>query len=127
MAKNSSIIQAKYDKSHCRTYGLKLNLGTDADIIEKLASVPSMQGYIKELIREDIARTRTETNRTIIPIPVHNAVIETLSKEAKEQGVSIGEYIWLTALEDMPYLHNVIRTCTEPVPDSVPKNEEKDK
>lgn len=59
MATKASLRQTKYDNAHCRTYGLKLNHGTDADIIEKLASVPSMQGYIKQLIREDIARTRT--------------------------------------------------------------------
>ena len=60
MATKASARQTKYDSTHCRTYGLKLNLGTDADIIEKLASVPSMQGYIKQLIRDDIVRTRTE-------------------------------------------------------------------
>ena len=54
MANKQTIAQTKYDSTHCRTYGLKLNLGTDADIIAKLASVPSMQGYIKQLIRQDI-------------------------------------------------------------------------
>lgn len=60
MPTKASIRQTRYDSTHCRTYGLKLNLTTDADIIKKLSSVPSMQGYIKQLIREDIARTRTE-------------------------------------------------------------------
>lgn len=60
MATKATVNQLKYDKVHCRTYGLKLNLATDADIIKKLSSVPSMQGYIKQLIRDDIARTRTE-------------------------------------------------------------------
>ena len=61
MANKASITQAKYDKAHCRTYGLKLNQETDKDIIAKLASVPSMQGYIKELIRKDIDRS--------VPVP----------------------------------------------------------
>ena len=61
MANKASITQAKYDKAHCRTYGLKLNQETDKDIIEKLASVPSMQGYIKELIRRDIASSIPNT------------------------------------------------------------------
>jgi hypothetical protein len=34
---------------------LKLNLKTDADILEKLESVGNRQGYIKELIRKDLA------------------------------------------------------------------------
>lgn len=52
----ASETQARYDKTHCRNYGLKLNLETDKDIIEKLSSVPSMQGYIKQLIRQDLAK-----------------------------------------------------------------------
>ena len=60
MPKKSTIAQTKYDSTHCRFYGLKLNQETDADIIEKLSSVPSMQGYIKQLIRADIARTENE-------------------------------------------------------------------
>lgn len=59
MPTKASIRQTRYDSTHCRTYGLKLNLTTDADIIKKLSSVSSMQGYIKQLIRDDIARTRT--------------------------------------------------------------------
>lgn len=63
MPKKSTISHARYDAANCRTYGLKLNLKTDADIIEKLASVPSMQGYIKQLIRDDLARTGS------VPVP----------------------------------------------------------
>ena len=60
MATKRSYIQRKYDDAHCRYMSLKLNIKTDADIIKKLASVSSMQGYIKRLIREDIARTRKD-------------------------------------------------------------------
>ena len=63
MATNKSIIQAKYDKAHTKAYGLKLNLVTDADIIEKLSSVPNVQAYIKQAIRQDIARSVPETER----------------------------------------------------------------
>ena len=63
MPKKSSISHARYDSVNCRTYGLKLNKKTDADIIEKLASVPTMQGYIKQLIRDDISRTGS------VPVP----------------------------------------------------------
>ena len=48
--------QAKYDAKATRKYNFKFNLKNDADIIEKLDSVPSKQGYIKELIRADLAR-----------------------------------------------------------------------
>lgn len=50
--------QAKYDANKTRRYGLKLNLITDADIITQLDTVESIQGYIKQLIREDMTRQR---------------------------------------------------------------------
>ena len=49
--------QKKYDeanKDKFRMIHLKLNKDTDAEIIEKLEQVPSIQGYIKELIRADL-------------------------------------------------------------------------
>lgn len=55
MAKSRSEIQANYDKSNTRYVGLKLNRKTDAEIIKKLESADSMQGYIRELIRKDLS------------------------------------------------------------------------
>ena len=49
--------QKRYDelnKDKFRFIQLKLNRETDADIISKLESVENIQGYIKELIRQDI-------------------------------------------------------------------------
>lgn len=49
--------QKNYDlnsKDKFKKLSFKLNKETDADILDKLASVDSMQGYIKELIRKDI-------------------------------------------------------------------------
>lgn len=48
--------QARYDKANTRQVHLKLNRRTDRDILEKLGSVPSKQGYIKALIRADLNR-----------------------------------------------------------------------
>lgn len=44
----------KYDAQNAKRVMLKLNIKTDADILAKLDSVTSKQGYIKELIRRDI-------------------------------------------------------------------------
>ena len=44
----------KYNKDKTFTVCLRLNKETDKDIIELLDSVKSKQGYIKELIREDL-------------------------------------------------------------------------
>ena len=56
MSKENPTAKERYDAKTARRYGFKLNKGTDADIIAKLDSVPSMQGYIKALIRADIAK-----------------------------------------------------------------------
>lgn len=49
-----SIASMKYDKKNTRRICLKFNLKNDADILEKLDEVSNMQGYIKELIRQDL-------------------------------------------------------------------------
>ncbi len=56
--------QAKYDKANTKMIQMKLNLKTDVDILEKLASVGNKQGYIKALIRADIEteKARQQTN-----------------------------------------------------------------
>lgn len=49
--------QKRYDeanKNKWRMIHLKLNKETDADIIYRLDNMPSIQGYIKELVRKDI-------------------------------------------------------------------------
>jgi hypothetical protein len=48
----------KYDEAHTKQVHLKLNTETDADILERLAEIGNVQGYIKLLIREDM-KTRT--------------------------------------------------------------------
>lgn len=48
--------QAKYDKGHTIGVYMKLNTGTDQDILEWLEKQTSKQGAIKELIRREIAK-----------------------------------------------------------------------
>lgn len=61
MATKATERQRKYDSTHCTGLYLKLNNVIDADIIKALAEKESKQGYIKQLIRADIARTRTDS------------------------------------------------------------------
>lgn len=49
----------KFDAKNTRKIVLKLNTGTDADILKRLDTVGNRQGYIKRLIREDIAKVDT--------------------------------------------------------------------
>lgn len=54
--KQSAQVKAsiKYNAKNVKQVKLNLNLKTDADIIEALASCGNMQGYIKDLIRKDL-------------------------------------------------------------------------
>ena len=45
----------KYNKENTVQISLKLNRYTDADLIDSLNRIENKQGYIKELIRRDIA------------------------------------------------------------------------
>lgn len=51
-----SLRDARYDAKSSTRYALKLNNRTDADLIARLESVASVNGYIRRLIREDIRR-----------------------------------------------------------------------
>lgn len=55
MGNRKTEIKARYDKANTRRYNLKYNVKTDADILAQLDKQPSIQGYIKTLIRADIA------------------------------------------------------------------------
>ena len=46
---------ARYHANNTRLVNVRLNVRTDADILERLENVPNKQGYIKALIRADIA------------------------------------------------------------------------
>ena len=48
----------RYDAKTAVYVSLKLNRGTDSDVLRRLEAVPSKQGYIKELIRADIAKDK---------------------------------------------------------------------
>ena len=50
----------EWDKANTQRVIMKLNKNTDSDIIMRLNKVPSKQGYVKTLIRQDIAQTDKE-------------------------------------------------------------------
>ena len=53
----------KYHKEHCRQYCLRFNKGTDADVIARIEAQENKQGYIKELIRRDIAKEDSDVGQ----------------------------------------------------------------
>lgn len=52
--------QTRYKKKMVKSITLALNKGTDQDILARLEQVPNKQGYIKSLIRADIAKTEKQ-------------------------------------------------------------------
>lgn len=57
MAKDNPTPHERYERENTKRMTFKFNLKTDADILEKLNSVPNKLGYIKSVIRADLAKT----------------------------------------------------------------------
>jgi len=55
--------QTRYDAKNIVRFSLKINRKTDADILAKLDAVDNKQGYIKALIRADLAREARRERR----------------------------------------------------------------
>ncbi len=60
MSEKKTTAKERYDARTAVRISLKLNKGTDADVLQRLEEVPSKQGYIKTLIRADIAKDKSE-------------------------------------------------------------------
>jgi len=51
----------KWVKENTSTVCIRLNHNTDSDIVKKLDTITNRQGYIKELIRQDIAKKKANS------------------------------------------------------------------
>lgn len=54
---------ARYDAIHTKQIILKLNIGTDEDILSHLEQLDNKQGYIKKLIRNDIEKNCIQSKK----------------------------------------------------------------
>ena len=80
--------QSKYDRENTRSIVLKLNLRSDADILAKLDEAENRQGYVKELIRQDIWK-----DFEIIPAHTLSYLILPIVKKNNLKGVYLfGSY-----------------------------------
>lgn len=48
--------QARYDRQNTARFSLKFNIRTDQDVIQWMRKQKSMQGSIKQLIRDEISK-----------------------------------------------------------------------
>ena len=85
MADTRTQIQSRYDAKNRKTFSMKLHLAYDSDIIEKLQSVESINGYIKQLIRSDLARTYS--------VSVSDAAMALLKEEAVKISKSVPDLV----------------------------------
>lgn len=56
----STKAQIAWNEAHTTRVVMRLNYKTDADILSKLESVGNKQGYVKELIRNDLKNSGKE-------------------------------------------------------------------
>ena len=117
MATKASIRQMRYDKAHQKQYNIKMNLVYDKDIIEKLSSVPSVMGYIKQLIRQDIAGSVPDSS---VPKKESDSVPE-LFRDPYTDPIATAVGKWIDKAtsvlsDERPYI----------VADSVPETEKED-
>ncbi len=56
MSEKKQTPQERYAAKYKKQFSLPCFTTTEQDIIDKLESVPNKSGYIKQLIREDIAK-----------------------------------------------------------------------
>ena len=64
----ANIRSQRYHSSHIKQIKLGFSIENDSDILAKLDSVENKQGYIRDLIRADIARK----NQSKTPDPAQN-------------------------------------------------------
>ncbi len=68
MALKETIRKYNKEKAYVRRFSMKYNIHTDADIIAWLEKQESMQGYIKSVIRADIAAHNAHKSFEIVDI-----------------------------------------------------------
>ena len=56
MAEKKETPQKRYDKANTKMYGIKVVITTEREIYDKLESTQNKSGYIKALIKKDIAQ-----------------------------------------------------------------------
>ncbi len=58
MTEKKETPQERYNKAHTTLVPIRFVNHTEADLLEKLDSVPNKAGYIKGLIRADLAKEK---------------------------------------------------------------------
>lgn len=82
----------KYDATNTKGIYLKLNKRTDADILDRLDEMSNAQGYIKSLIRQDIARSTGNMYRVDLGHYTANGFHEMQTIEYMNEEITARDY-----------------------------------
>ena len=96
----------KYQREKMTQFNLRFGNEIDADILEKLASVPNKRQYIINLIREDIAREKAQQEEK--PMKGYWYAVQ----KDTEDDWGTGSYDWAEAME-------MLRKLREDYPDAL--------
>lgn len=66
--------QRKYNDTHQRQIKFSFSIQNDADVLAQLDAVPTKQGYIKDLIRADIARKGPAQKKQEKPMTIEQII-----------------------------------------------------
>lgn len=83
--------QTRYRKATLVNVQLQFNRNTDSDIINHLQTIPNKQGYIKQLIRADIAKTE-KGDQTMIDVKYFDAAVALMDDEIREEIHASGKF-----------------------------------
>lgn len=92
--------QARYDRDNIVRLSMKLNKKTDADVLKKLDSVSSKQGYVKSLIRNDIEQELTPGKDGFIKLTIPKTLHRELAEVADKEGISLEQYVLYMLAKD---------------------------
>ena len=76
--------QARYDRKMTKVITMKLNKGTDADILARLEGVDNVQGYIKRLIREDMEAEVIDQVDEIMDKGLYDAAVNLMDDDLRK-------------------------------------------
>lgn len=85
MPKQETITKARFDAANTVRIAMKLNRRTDAPILARLQGMPSMSGYIRQLILEDIRKNAPDILNTE-PFPKSETGQQSLGKATPKKG-----------------------------------------
>lgn len=102
--------QKAYDKEHFRQFTVSLRKDSDADLIEKLDSVPNRSHYLRDLVRADVAGENIVPCRYLVIEHRSDGDTESFVYDTLEKANQAAERLW-KELGNSDKLHAHVNVC----------------